>query len=388
MTDIPGILIESTATTFAILSKSLPPIVLGLILAELIMVYDAAGRIAFVARPITRFSHLSDAAGASFILAFFSAASANSMLAGFYRDGIIEKRELFVASLVNSFPATTMHWRSLLPVLIPLLGFTGLVYFGLLMLVGLLKTAVVMVAGRLLLDGDRRISSGEDSEKAAGEDLMEAPGEDSWEYSGGGAGEDLMEAAEQVAGVDRKTASEQAALERTADASVPLAPLRRRTQGGRADRLPLKVGLKRSWREARPKMVRVVKMTTAIMFLVSVLIQVGAFDLLALHLSGIRGYLPIPAAGLGIIAAQFGGYIAAYTVAGGLLAAGELSGKEVVVTLMIGNVITSAAWAARWLIPSHAGIFGPRIGTQLVICSTGLRNVLMLSVAFGVMVFW
>jgi hypothetical protein len=117
------------------------------------VVYDAAERIAFVARPITRFSHLSDATGASFMMAFFSAASANSMLAGYYHDGVIEKRELFVASLVNSFPATTMHWRSLLPVLIPLLGFTGLAYFGLLMLVGLLKTALVMAAGRLLLPG-------------------------------------------------------------------------------------------------------------------------------------------------------------------------------------------------------------------------------------------
>jgi hypothetical protein len=388
MTDITGILIESTATSFAILSKSLPPIVLGLVLAELIMVYDAAERIAFIARPITRFSHLSDAAGASFMMAFFSAASANSMLAGFYRDRIIEKRELFVASLVNSFPATTMHWRSLLPVLIPLLGFTGLVYFGLLMLVGLLKTAVVMVAGRRLLDGDRRSSPGEDSGEAAGEDSGEAAGED----SGEAAGEDLGEAAGDdlrvAAGEDPREAPEQAAGERTREAPASLASVRRRSGAGRGDRPPMKVALKRSWRAARPKVVRVVKMTTAIMFLVSVLIQVGAFDLLALHLSGIRGYLPIPAAGLGIIAAQFGGYIAAYTVAGGLLAAGELSSKEVVVTLMIGNVITSAAWAARWLIPSHAGIFGPRIGTQLVICSTGLRNVLMLSVAFGVMVFW
>ena len=358
MTDIAGILIESTATTFAILSKSLPPIVLGLVLAELIMVYNAAERIAFIARPITRFSHLSDAAGASFILAFFSAASANSMLAGFYRDRIIEKRELFVASLVNSFPATTMHWRSLLPVLIPLLGFTGLVYFGHLMLVGLLKTAVVMVAGRLLLDGKRRGAPGEVTREEAGE----SPGM----TTGGSPG---------------KT---------NAEASTPFEILEGRSEGGRRrrSRLPMREALKRSWREARPKVVKVVKMTTAIMFLVSVLIQVGAFDLLALHLSGISRYLPIPAAGLGIIAAQFGGYIAAYTVAGGLLAAGELSGKEVVVTLMIGNVITSAAWAARWLIPSHAAIFGPRIGTQLVICSTGLRNLIMLSVAFGVMVFW
>lgn len=136
MTDMVQILIESASTSFGLLSRSLPPMVLGLILAELIVVYDAAERIAFVARPITRFSHLSDATGASFMMAFFSAASANSMLAGYYHDGVIEKRELFVASLVNSFPATTMHWRSLLPVLIPLLGFTGLAYFGLLMLGG------------------------------------------------------------------------------------------------------------------------------------------------------------------------------------------------------------------------------------------------------------
>ncbi len=152
MTEIASILIQSAATSFGLLSKSLPPIVLGLVLAELIVVLNAAEKIAFMARPITRFSHLSDAAGASFMMAFFSAASANSMLAGYYNDRIIEKRELFVASLVNSFPATTMHWRSLLPVLIPLLGLTGLVYFSLLMLVGLLKTGLVMVVGRLLLD--------------------------------------------------------------------------------------------------------------------------------------------------------------------------------------------------------------------------------------------
>jgi hypothetical protein len=328
MTEIGRVLIQSAATSFGLLSKSLPPIVLGLVLAEMIVVLNAAEKIAFMARPITKFSHLSDAAGASFMMAFFSAASANSMLAGYYNDRIIEKRELFVASLVNSFPATTMHWRSLLPVLIPLLGFTGLVYFGLLMLVGLLKTGLVMVAGRLLLD-----------EKNDGP-FFRSPFED----------------------------------------------LRAEKEG--KNRPPLREALKIGARAARPKVMKVVKMTTAMMFLVSVLIEVGAFDLLTLHLSGIRNWLPLPAPGLSIIAAQFAGYIVAYTVAGGLLAAGELSGKDVVVTLMVGNVIISAAWAFRWLIPTHAGIFGPRIGTELVVFSTGLRDVIMLLVAFGVMAFW
>ncbi|HOO53989.1 MAG TPA: hypothetical protein PLM24_07275 [Methanothrix sp.] len=335
MAEIARILIQSAASSFGLLSKSLPPVVLGLMLAELIVVLNAAERIAFVAKPITRFSHLSDAAGASFMMAFFSAASANSMLAGYYNDRVIETKELFVASLVNSFPATTMHWRSLLPVLIPLLGFTGLVYFGLLMLVGLLKTGFVMVAGRLLLEG----KSGGPATVAIGE-------------------------------------------RRGEDASLYLRPDKS------PNRPPLKEALAISVRAAKPKVMKVAKMTTAMMFLVSVLIEVGAFDLLTIHMSGIRNYLPLPAAGLSIIAAQFTGYVAAYTVAGGLLAAGELSGKEVVVTLMIGNVITSIAWAFRWLIPSHAGIFGPRIGTELVVFSTGLRDVIMLLVAFGVMAFW
>ena len=335
MAEIARILIQSTASSFGFLSKSLPPIVLGLVLAELIVVLNAAEKIAFMARPITRFSHLSDAAGASFMMAFFSAASANSMLAGYYNDRVIEKRELFVASLVNSFPATTMHWMSLLPVLIPLLGFTGLVYFGLLMLVGLLKTGLVMVAGRLLLDGETDPSA-----------------------------------------IPLIAATTNSAIDEGG------------SKDGSPDRPPLKEALKIGARAAKPKVMRVAKMTTAMMFLVSVLIEVGAFDLLSLHLSGIRNYLPLPVAGLSIIAAQFAGYVAAYTVAGGLLAAGELSGKEVVVTLMVGNVITSAAWAFRWLIPSHAGIFGPRIGTELVVFSTGLRDVIMLLVALGVMAFW
>ncbi len=340
MTDMVQILIESASTSFCLLSKSLPPMILGLILAELIVVYNAAERISFLAKPITRFSHLSDAAGASFMMAFFSAASANSMLAGYYNDRIIEKRELFVASLVNSFPATTMHWRALLPVLLPLLGFTGLVYFGLLMLVGLLKTALVMAAGRLLLPARPGVRTAEIA----------------FEF------EDLGDGIGRGNGRGKGSANE--------------------------DRPPFWKALKISARAARPKVVRVVKMTTLIMLLVSVLIQVGGFDLLTQKLSGIGGLLPLPAAGISIIAAQFAGYVAAYTVAGGLLAAGELSGKEVVVTLMIGNVITSVGWAIRWLIPSHAGIFGPRIGTELVIFSTGLRDLMMLIVASGVMLLW
>ncbi len=54
MAEIARMLIQSTAPSFGFLSKSLPPIVLGLVLAEMIVVLNAAEKIAFMARPITR----------------------------------------------------------------------------------------------------------------------------------------------------------------------------------------------------------------------------------------------------------------------------------------------------------------------------------------------
>ena len=54
--------------------------------------------------------------------------------------------------MMTSFPAIVMRWRPMLPVLIPLLGMTGLIYFGILMLIGFIKTFIIMLAGRFLLE--------------------------------------------------------------------------------------------------------------------------------------------------------------------------------------------------------------------------------------------
>ncbi|MDL5502948.1 MAG: nucleoside recognition protein, partial [Candidatus Methanoperedens sp.] len=44
-----------------------------------------------------------------------------------------------------------MHWRTLLPVFIPLLGMAGMIYLGILTAVGLLRTLVTLLIGRFLL---------------------------------------------------------------------------------------------------------------------------------------------------------------------------------------------------------------------------------------------
>ena len=117
-----------------------PFIIAGIILAELIMALKFVNKIVWITKPVTRFGHLRKECGVTFLTAFASPAAANAMLMEFYNKKVIDKKELFISSLVNSFPAILMHWKYMLPALVPLLGVTGLIYFGVLMAVGFIKT--------------------------------------------------------------------------------------------------------------------------------------------------------------------------------------------------------------------------------------------------------
>jgi hypothetical protein len=203
-------------------------------------------------------------------------------------------------------------------VLIPLLGMTGLIYFGILMLIGFIKTLVIMLAGKFLLE--KR---------------------------------------------DHK-------------------PVDRPTEG----RLPLKEAFKIGLQASKGTVKRILCMTIPIFFVVCVLITIGAFDLLAGHLGGICEYFPIPAAGLSIIAAQFANFIAAHSTAGTLLSTGVLTSKEVILTLLVGDVLSSVMMLMKYMIPYYVGIFGPRIGMQILVIATAIRTVVMLAVIFALALFW
>ncbi|RLI76588.1 nucleoside recognition protein [Archaeoglobales archaeon] len=138
--------------TLKFLIRTIPISALGVIFAEFIVNLGYVDRVSFIARPIVSFARLRKECGVSFVTAFISPTAANSMLVEYYKNKLIEKRELYISSIINSFPAIIMHWRYMLPVLIPLLGLTGLIYFLLLSLVGLLKTLIVMLIGRILLN--------------------------------------------------------------------------------------------------------------------------------------------------------------------------------------------------------------------------------------------
>lgn len=78
-----AVLFSATKESAHFLRVTVPFIILGVVIAEFIVAMKLMDKFVFLARPITNFSHLREECGVSFITAFVSPLSANSMLAAF-----------------------------------------------------------------------------------------------------------------------------------------------------------------------------------------------------------------------------------------------------------------------------------------------------------------
>jgi len=311
--------IIQTATLAAdLLGETVPMMIAGVFLAEVLVALNIAGRIAAFSRPLTSFARLREECGTSFLMAFVSPPAANAMLMDYHAKEIISRKELIIAATMNSFPTVVMHWRYLLPVYIPLLGIPGLIYFGLLMLVGLAKTVIVMAVGRTIFDPP---------------------------------------------------------------SCTPARP------AGEEPAVPLREALQKAWASSKKTLRRLLSVTVPTIVVVAFLINAGTFDRLAGLMQGAGAIFPVPPEGFAIIAAQFGSFVAGASVASALLAAGDMTWQQIVLTLLVGNVLTSVTRSIRWLGSSYVAIFGVRTGTEIMLVSTVLRNgilvVLVAVLAYG-----
>jgi len=302
-------LLDTIIQSAEYLLKTGPSIILGVVLAELLVSLGWFYKFDFLVSPITNYAHLRKECGVGFLTAFASTSSANASLKSMYDGGMIKESELVIASVLNSFPAIVMHWRTLLPILVPLLGTTGIIYVGLITLVGLLKTLIVLIAGHFLLEGEKV--------------HFEA--------------------------FEKKEAPE------------------------------LKIAFKESLKTSKKTIIRIFKVMVPVTFLVFVLTDLGVFDSLGSYLNPISEYLPVPVEGLPVIAALFASHLAAYTLAASLMEQGILSGLEVIITLLVGNIVTSLG-TLRIYIPHYVGIFGPRIGMKTILISQTLRLFVMVGI--------
>ena len=124
---------------------------LGLMIGNFIEALNWTRSAARLAKPLIRVGHLSDTAGASFSLAFFSGIAANSMLAEAYDQGRLTKKELVLANLFNSLPTYFLHLPTVFFLTAPLIKGAAFIYVGLTLAAALLRTFVILLIGRFML---------------------------------------------------------------------------------------------------------------------------------------------------------------------------------------------------------------------------------------------
>jgi hypothetical protein len=161
---------------------------------------------------------------------------------------------------------------------------------------------------------------------------------------------------------------------------------------GGADSLPVSAPSRKEslfqeiWRKFSRRFTRVVFYTLPIYLLIFVVNDWGLFRWLreaaAAHVA--VSFLPVEAASVVIfsVAAEFTSGMAA---AGAFLQAGALTVPQTVLALVLGNIVATPVRALRHQLPSHIGIFSPKLGTEFLLLSQGVRllSLILVAIPYG-----
>ena len=118
--------------------------------------------VAKFARPLMRLGNFSDWAGTAFTTAFLSGVASNTLLWNAYKEGKISFKEMVLATLLNlGIPSYILHLPTTMAILVSLAGKAGMLYLILTFFAALLRTIIVLAAGRLMLKGEKNVASDE-----------------------------------------------------------------------------------------------------------------------------------------------------------------------------------------------------------------------------------
>ncbi len=300
----PDLLLEIWFSLVWPLIRLLCFISIGLLVATFIESLNWTSKIATLARPLIRIGNLSDTAGASFSMALFSGISANTMLAEAYEKKTIGKKELILSNLFNSLPTYFLHLPTVFFITAPLIKGAAFIYVGLTFGAAIFRTISIVFLSRFLLEPQLK----------ANPEISTAPETES-------------------KGIDWKGA------------------------------------LKKSLKRFKKRIRKIIRFTVPIYILIFLMHRVGIFDSLEHGMADYLSFLPwLTPQSMGIItlhiAAEFTAGLAA---AGALLQEGSMSYREVILALLVGNVLSSPIRAIRHQFPYYAGIFQPKMATELII---------------------
>ena len=133
------------------LLRLLALISLGLFIGNMIEALNWTKGVGRLTAPLVRLGRLRDVSSASFSMAFFSGAAANTMLSESYDKGEISTKELILSNLFNSLPTYFLHLPTIFLIALPFLGRAAFVYLGLTLFSAFLRTFFIVMLGRFTL---------------------------------------------------------------------------------------------------------------------------------------------------------------------------------------------------------------------------------------------
>jgi len=300
------------------LSRLMIFISIGLVAGQLIEATGWTRTFGALAGPVFRFANLNSRCSAAFTVAFISGVAANSMLVGFYKDGKITRRQLFLTNFINQFPAYFLHLPTTFFIVIPLTGRAGALYFLITFAATVFRTSLFLMYGHLLSD----------------------------ENTGTGRVEEVPER-------ERPVQKEKACLLKGVREKFP-----RRVTNIAIYVVPVYI----------------------LVFVINSMGIFGKLRIwLAQYV--VTAFVPIEALSMVVLsfAAEF---TSGFAAAGALQNAGILTMKQTVLALLIGNIVAFPVRAIRHQLPRYIGIFSPKMGTQLLLLGQGARIFSLILIGF------
>ncbi len=150
---------------------------------------------------------------------------------------------------------------------------------------------------------------------------------------------------------------------------------------------------KNIWQRIRKRFIRrirkIIKFTIPIYILIFFLHRAGVFDTIENFFNSYLYLFPwLTPQAISIVTLHIAAELTAgLAAAGSLLQEGAMTVREIVIALLIGNIISSPIRAVRHQFPYYAGIFQPKLATQLLIYNQSFRAASLIVVTIGYILF-
>jgi hypothetical protein len=314
-------------------------IVIGIFAGQMLEVSGLMRYLAIIAWPLLRLGRLPRQTAPAFVMAFQSGAVANSMLVNYRDSGDLDNRELYTSVLVVSCLSLFAHLPTYVPPFLAVVGASGtLGYFGVRLAAILIEIVLVLIVSRWLI----------------------AP----WL---------------------RRRAPD-------ADATAPTAP----TAAAAAAQIPARHApreesgsfWRRVWRRSRKTIRRLLTYLAPTFFLTCLLEYYDVFDWLADQAPSVFELSFLPPEAAAVIPAQAVNLYNGLMVAANYLDAGAVTLKEVVVTLLVGSLVTAPFRTLKHALPTYLAILGARPGTVLAVSAQVLRCLMVAGCTVALVYLW